>query len=168
MSRLTKFLDQFGEQILNESGSKSIYYKIKDKKIRISNHLPEHTELNKLYIFIPKSDKNKYIIVLARQLYIYNSFTTLKEFLKSWIIIEDLKFSLEVDKTNERLIRFKKEISCKDKKISELEKRLKNNSEVVDINLDKCSKSIFTKSQLKQIAGFKSQINSFIKQSKVK
>lgn len=88
MSRLSKFLLSQGE-LIKECVTNSNYYLIKGKYVRISDHIGTSTNTQNLNIFIPKNSKTQYIMSLNGTLYIYNSFTELKQFLLNWILIVD-------------------------------------------------------------------------------
>jgi hypothetical protein len=86
VSKLTKFLLQHGSLIV-ECETNSNYYEVCDKKVRVSDHLPGSRDLNDLIIFIPENSKKQYIVALLGKLYIHASFTSLRQFLETWIVI---------------------------------------------------------------------------------
>lgn len=86
MSKVSTLLLKYGELVKeNESGSS--YYKIADKKVRVSNHINSVFLPDVLNILIPSNSKKQYIVVLYNKMYIYESFTALRIFLENWILI---------------------------------------------------------------------------------
>lgn len=85
MSKLSKFLDSHA--IKTDACSKSLYYDFCGKSIRVSNHLPLPTKIFDINIILPKNKDHTYILVLNQQIFIYDSFTSLRVFLESFFLI---------------------------------------------------------------------------------
>lgn len=85
MSKVTKFLDS--KAIKLESCSHSIYYEFYGKTIRVSDHLEGKGKCFDINIILPKNKAHTYILSLNGQLFIHDSFTSLKLFLESFFLI---------------------------------------------------------------------------------
>lgn len=86
MSKLTKFLEQHGS-VLETHESGSTYYKLAEKRIRLSDHLALHNDFDILSILLPVGTQKQYIVVLGGKLYIHNSYTSLRVFLEHWMLL---------------------------------------------------------------------------------
>ena len=86
MSKLSKFLELHGS-VLKENESGSSYYKVGDKKIRVSDHMSPINVPDDMCILIPQNSQKQYIVVFLTNIYIHNSYTSLRSFLESWILI---------------------------------------------------------------------------------
>ncbi len=67
MSRLTKFIESKmgkGDAIIKSNSSDSIYFTIKSKKVRVSNHFNNTFDASDLNIVIPANSKTLYMLLL--------------------------------------------------------------------------------------------------------
>ena len=85
MSKLSKFLDSHA--VKADSCSESLYYDFYGKSIRVSSHLPIPTEIFDINIILPKNKEHTYLLILNRQIFIHDSFTSLRIFLESFFLI---------------------------------------------------------------------------------
>lgn len=108
MSKLSKFLDSNATKL--ESCSESLYYNFNGKSIRVSDHLSvdKYYDIN---IILPKNKSHTYILSLNSQLFIHDSFTTLKVFLESFFLIVGASIDKVVAQENQELKSHRKNLS---------------------------------------------------------
>lgn len=168
MSKLSKFLLSQGE-LIKECVTNSNYYLIKSKYVRISDHMGISSNTQDLNIYIPKNSKTQYIMVLNGTLYIYNSFTELKQFLLNWILIVDnIEYISEI-KTSKMLDIARTGQSATHRELVKAQKEIKLLKNTIisqsKIKVDKYSLDLFSKGQKSQILQF---IASLPKKTNVK
>lgn len=145
MSKLTKFLETRTELLIN-SASGSIYYRIGNKKIRIANHLSANSSQFALNILVPNNSNTQYILAINNKVFIYNTFTELKPFLINWCIIMQSAADISEIGNNTRMQELEKEVIKlrKENETFSIVKSSKNNFDM----------TMFTSGQQLQIKNF--------------
>lgn len=123
MSKLSKFLELHGS-VLKENSSGSTYYQIADRKIRVSDHLSTSNIPDQLVILLPENSKKQYIVVLLGKLYIHDSYTSLRVFLETWmVVVKGYEFKQSVLQ-NDKIIKLEAQLKESQKLISKQRQEL--------------------------------------------
>jgi len=123
MSKLSKFLELHGS-VLKENESGSSYYQISDRRIRVPNHLTSSNIPDQLSILLPENSKKQYIVVLMGKLYIHDSYTSLRVFLETWmVVVKGYEFKQSVLQ-NDKIAKLEAKLIESNKLIAKLKKEI--------------------------------------------
>lgn len=168
ITSIKNYLIGLGATFVKESDkSDSVYLKLKNDKVRVSDHVSPIAATLGINIVVPMNSKSATIVTVNGAAMVYNTTSELKSFLKYWVnIVECLQYSKE-SALNSDILKKQYDLNC----LSDSVKAEKNKLAAIEGSIQSKTKKLETLEKMseftlvglseKQVDGITKQIEMY-------